>query len=101
MLSPGYCGQLPNVPRVVLVATHADKAGCSRNSRGEYVNVEASTLHQKMCQMFKHDVNLADRLFIVDCQVSTSADMKALKHELGMEKKDIVGVSFSITCVDC
>ncbi|XP_076443488.1 death-associated protein kinase dapk-1-like isoform X2 [Babylonia areolata] len=86
----GHCGQLPNTPRVLLVATHADKAGCSRNSRGEYVSVEASTLHLKMQQMFRHDINLVDRVFIVDAQMATSADMKALKQTLGAEKRDIV-----------
>ncbi|XP_070176153.1 death-associated protein kinase 1-like isoform X2 [Littorina saxatilis] len=86
----GYCGQLMNTPRVLLVATHADKAGCSRNSRGEYVSVEAATLHQKVTQMFKYDINLAERLYIIDAQVATSADMKALKNALGQEKKDVV-----------
>ena len=48
--------------------------------------------------MFRHDINLADRLFIVDAQVATSADMKALKHALGAEKRDIVSVSW-LGCV--
>lgn len=48
--------------------------------------------------MFRHDINLADRLFIVDAQVATSADMKALKHALGAEKQDIVSVSW-LGCV--
>lgn len=86
----GHCGQLSNTPHVTLVATHADKASCSRNSRGEYVSAEASTLHQKVQQMFKHDISVSDRLFIVDAQVSTSADMKALKLALGAAKRDIV-----------
>jgi hypothetical protein len=42
--------------------------------------------------MFKYDINLSDRLFLVDCQNSASPDMKALKHELTMVKKDILGV---------
>ncbi|XP_076465114.1 death-associated protein kinase 1-like [Babylonia areolata] len=86
----GYCGRLRNSPRVLLVATHADKAGCSRNSRGEYVSGEASGVHQKAQQLFRHDVRLADRLFVVDSQLAASPDLKALKAALGLEKQDIV-----------
>jgi hypothetical protein len=55
--------------------------------------------------MFKYDINLSDRLFLVDCQNSASPDMKALKHELTMVKKDILGVcasgcSYSQICPD-
>ena len=94
MCPVGYCGQLPNTPRVLLVATHADKVGCSRNSRGEYVSMEATSLHLKMQQMFRHDINLSDRIYILDAQMAASADMKALKHALGAEKRDIVSVSW-------
>ena len=48
----------------------------------------------QVTQMFKHDVNLADRLYIIDTQLAASPDMKALKHALGAQKKEIVAVSF-------
>ena len=83
------------MPRVLLVATHADKAGCSRDSRGEHVSPEASSVHQKVQQLFRHDVSLTDRLFVLDAQTSasSSADLKALKLALGAAKREVVHVS--------
>ncbi|KAL8602300.1 hypothetical protein ACOMHN_022813 [Nucella lapillus] len=86
----GYCGRLRNRPRVLLVATHADKVGCSRNSRGEYVSADASAVQQKAQQMFVHDLSVAERAFVVDSQLSASPDLKALKAALAQEKQDIV-----------
>lgn len=86
------------------MATHADKGGCSRNSRGEYVSPEGYALHQRVQQMFQYDVELSDRLYIIDAQVATSADMKALKQELMVARRNVLDVSvrfekYSLFCL--
>lgn len=57
--------------------------------------MEVSLLLQKVQHMFKYDIVLCDRLYIVDAQAATSADIKALKQALLNTKQDIVNVCMS------
>lgn len=45
---PGPGGQFQYRPSVVLIATHADKVGCHKNARGEYVSPVASSILAKV-----------------------------------------------------
>lgn len=79
----GYCGKLPVRPKVVLIATHADKVKCPKNSRGEHVATDnIYTVYNRAREMFGSDIELVDRIFIIDAHVASSHDMKAVKHQL-------------------
>ncbi|XP_067666267.1 death-associated protein kinase 1-like isoform X1 [Haliotis asinina] len=85
----GHCGKMPNTPKVILVATHADKAGCSKNSKGEYVSKEGSGLLTKVAQMFQFDVDIVDKLFVLDATVAATTEIKVLKQQLSDMKSEI------------
>ncbi|XP_071115765.1 death-associated protein kinase 1-like [Haliotis cracherodii] len=85
----GHCGKMPNTPKVVLVATHADKAGCVKNSKGEYISKEGSSLLSKVAQMFQFDVDIVDKLFVLDATVAATTEVKVLKQQLSDMKSEI------------
>ena len=64
------------------MGTHADKANCPKNARGEYVSPVASSIFAKVQQTFQYDLDLVERVFVMDTQVAMSSDIKALKHQL-------------------
>lgn len=84
---------MPNTPKVVLVATHADKAGCVKNSKGEYISKEGSSLLSKVAQMFQFDVDIVDKLFVLDATVAATTEVKVLKQQLSDMKSEIAAVS--------
>ncbi|CAH1798047.1 unnamed protein product [Owenia fusiformis] len=86
----GQFGTISNKAHVILVATHADKVGCSRNIRGEFVSNDASLIHSEAVQQFGADFEICDQVFVVDSNVATSAEMKALKNKLAVIKTQIV-----------
>ncbi|KAL3866656.1 hypothetical protein ACJMK2_043939 [Sinanodonta woodiana] len=85
----GYCGKLSITPRVVLIATHADKTACKKNTRGEYVSPSASRVLARVQQIFQYDVDIVDHVFVLDTQVALSPDIKALKHQLYLMNSQI------------
>lgn len=87
----GHCGRLPNIPKVLLVATHADKVGCHKNARGEYVCPTASRVLAKAQLKFASDINFVERVFIMDANVAMSNDIKALKQQIGDIRSQIIG----------
>lgn len=89
----GYCGQLPNRPSIVLIASHADKAGCPKNARGEYVSPVASSILAKIQQKFRNDLDIVERVFVLDTPVAMTPDIKALKHQLYQLRANILRVS--------
>ena len=82
ILFSGHCGRLQSRAKVILVGTHADKANCPKNARGEYVSPVASSIFAKVQQKFQHDLDIVERVFVMDAQVAMSTDIKALKHQL-------------------
>ncbi|XP_033750474.1 death-associated protein kinase 1-like isoform X3 [Pecten maximus] len=87
----GHCGRLPNTPKVILVATHADKVGCHKNARGEYVCPTASRVLAKAQLKFASDINFVERVFVMDANVAMSNDVKALKQQIGDMRTQIIG----------
>ncbi|XP_041373234.1 death-associated protein kinase 1-like isoform X2 [Gigantopelta aegis] len=86
----GHCGRLPNTPKVLLVATHADKAGCHRNKESIYFSPEGNTILAKVKQMFQYDLDIEDKLFVLDATVAATTEIKVLKLHLAEVKKKIV-----------
>ena len=90
----GYCGKLPVRPKILLIATHADKIRCPKNSRGEHIPTDnIKTVYNRAKEMFGSDVDFVDRIFIMDAHVASSHDMKAVKHQLCEMKAQISKVS--------
>ena len=81
--------------KVILIATHADQANYPRNNRGEFVCREAQIILAKAQAQFGNDMEIVDRLFVVDTQVAGSSDMKALKKQIADIKVSIVKVNES------
>lgn len=81
----------PVVPlKMILIATHADQANYPRNNRGEFVCREAQVILTKAQALFGNDMEIVDRIFVVDTQVAGSSDMKALKKQIADMKASIV-----------
>ncbi|XP_013389888.1 death-associated protein kinase 1 isoform X2 [Lingula anatina] len=78
----GHCGKQANLAKIVLIATHADRAMCFKNSRGEFVNAEALSLLNEMRQRFWLDFDISESMFVLDANSAMSNDMKAFRHYL-------------------
>lgn len=81
--------------KMILIATHADQANYPRNNRGEFVCREAQIILTKAQALFGNDMEIVDRIFVVDTQVAGSSDMKALKKQIADMKASIVKVNIS------
>ena len=77
---------------MILVGTHADKANCPKNARGEYVSPVASSIFAKVQQKFQYDFDIVERVFVMDAQVAMSTDIKALKHQMYNMRGNILKV---------
>lgn len=85
---------MPVRPKILLIATHADKIRCPKNSRGEHIPTDnIKTVYNRAKEMFGSDVDFVDRIFIMDAHVASSHDMKAVKHQLCEMKAQISKVS--------
>lgn len=80
----------------MLIASHADKAGCPKNARGEYVSPVASSILAKIQQKFRNDLDIVERVFVLDTPVAMTPDIKALKHQLYQLRANILRVSIKI-----
>ena len=89
----GHCGRLPSRAKVILVGTHADKASCPKNARVEYVSPVASSIFAKVQAQFMYDLDLVERIFVMDAQVAMTTDIKALKSQLFNLRSNILRVS--------
>lgn len=86
----GYSGRLPVRPKILLIATHADKERCPKNSRGEHTATDnIRTVYNRAQEMFGSDIELVERIFIMDAHAALSHDMKAIKHQLCLVKGQI------------
>ncbi|KAK6178961.1 hypothetical protein SNE40_011428 [Patella caerulea] len=86
----GHCGRLQNTAKVIIVATHPDKKGCPKNSKGEYESEGGEIIMEKVLQMFQADLDIVNKLFVIDTTNASSADLKALKVQLAELKTEIV-----------
>lgn len=77
---------------MILIATHADKVGCPKNARGEYASPVASSILAKVQQKFRSDLDIVERVFVMDTQVAMTADVKALKQQIYHLRSNILRV---------
>ncbi|KAI4871427.1 hypothetical protein NFI96_013053 [Prochilodus magdalenae] len=77
-----FGGKIRNPLRVVLVATHADIANLHRSFGGEFTYDKERCLLKEVRNRFGNDLQIAEKLFIMDAGASNSKDMKLLRNLL-------------------
>ncbi|XP_071039017.1 death-associated protein kinase 1 [Parasteatoda tepidariorum] len=86
----GFCGKSSKPARIVLIATHADLASCSRvTSTGEYLSSEASSILQVARLHFGNVFDIHDSVFVLDAHVVGSPAIKALKTYIAQCKEKL------------
>uniref|UniRef100_S4RG64 Death-associated protein kinase 1 n=1 Tax=Petromyzon marinus TaxID=7757 RepID=S4RG64_PETMA len=90
--SIAYCGR-PHTPlKVVLVGTHADLVNCPRGNTGEFAYGSGVHLIKEVRNRFGYDLDISDRLFVLDATAAQSKDMKLLRNHLLDLKNQITAV---------
>ncbi|KAL7836570.1 hypothetical protein AOLI_G00278540 [Acnodon oligacanthus] len=77
-----FGGKIRNPLHVMLVATHADIANLHRSFGGEFSYDKERCLLKEVRNRFGNDLQIAEKLFIVDAGASNSKDMKLLRNLL-------------------
>ncbi|KAK1792357.1 hypothetical protein P4O66_012316, partial [Electrophorus voltai] len=100
-----FGGKIRNPLRVVLVATHADIANLPRSFGGEFgydkerallkevrtrVLQDLASSFLVLLRRFGNDLQIADKLFIMDAGASTSRDMKLLRSLLSELRNSVI-----------
>uniref|UniRef100_A0A8B9JUS8 non-specific serine/threonine protein kinase n=1 Tax=Astyanax mexicanus TaxID=7994 RepID=A0A8B9JUS8_ASTMX len=88
-----FGGKIRNPLQVVLVATHADIANLHRSFGGEFSYDKERCLLKEVRNRFGNDLQIADKLFIMDAGASNSKDMKLLRNLLLELRNSIISVS--------
>ncbi|CAM4539311.1 unnamed protein product [Leuciscus chuanchicus] len=77
-----FGGKIRNPLRVVLVATHGDIVNLPRSFGGEFSYDKERSLLREVRNRFGNDLQIAEKLFIMDAGASNSKDMKLLRNLL-------------------
>ncbi|XP_041042130.1 death-associated protein kinase 1 isoform X3 [Carcharodon carcharias] len=77
-----FGGKLKSPLQVILVATHADIVNCPRSFGGEFDYDKDPSLLKEIKSRFGNDMQISDRLFVLDAGASGSKDMKLLRNHL-------------------
>ncbi|XP_066511960.1 death-associated protein kinase 1-like isoform X2 [Hoplias malabaricus] len=77
-----FGGKIRNPLHVVLVATHADIANLQRSFGGEFSYDKERCLLKEVRNRFGNDLQIAEKLFVMDAGASNSKDMKLLRNLL-------------------
>ncbi|KAL0979949.1 hypothetical protein UPYG_G00191960 [Umbra pygmaea] len=77
-----FGGRLQNPLKVVLVGTHADVASLIRGPGGEFCYAKEKPLLKELRNRFGLDLQLSERLFVMDTGASNSKDIKLLRSHL-------------------
>nr|XP_015195615.1 PREDICTED: death-associated protein kinase 1 [Lepisosteus oculatus]XP_015195616.1 PREDICTED: death-associated protein kinase 1 [Lepisosteus oculatus]XP_015195617.1 PREDICTED: death-associated protein kinase 1 [Lepisosteus oculatus]XP_015195618.1 PREDICTED: death-associated protein kinase 1 [Lepisosteus oculatus] len=77
-----FGGRIKNPLRVVLVATHADIVNLPRAFGGEFGYDKELSLLKEVRTRFGNDLQISERLFVLDAGASNSKDMKLLRNHL-------------------
>ncbi|XP_067262139.1 death-associated protein kinase 1 isoform X2 [Chanodichthys erythropterus] len=77
-----FGGKIRNPLRVVLVATHADIVNLPRSFGGEFSYDKERSLLREVRNRFGNDLQIAEKLFVMDAGASNSKDMKLLRNLL-------------------
>uniref|UniRef100_A0A8C6ZA38 non-specific serine/threonine protein kinase n=1 Tax=Nothoprocta perdicaria TaxID=30464 RepID=A0A8C6ZA38_NOTPE len=87
-----FAGKLKTPLRVVLVATHADIVNLPRPA-GEFAYDKDMSLLKEIRNRFGNDLQISDKLFVLDAGASGSKDMKLLRNHLQEIRSQIISVS--------
>uniref|UniRef100_A0A8C3K5A7 Death-associated protein kinase 1 n=1 Tax=Calidris pygmaea TaxID=425635 RepID=A0A8C3K5A7_9CHAR len=85
-----FGGKLKSPLRVVLVATHADIVNLPRPVAGEFWYDKDMSLLKEIRNRFGNDLQISDKLFVLDAGASGSKDMKLLRNHLQEIRSQIV-----------
>uniref|UniRef100_A0A1B6DYK5 Roc domain-containing protein n=2 Tax=Clastoptera arizonana TaxID=38151 RepID=A0A1B6DYK5_9HEMI len=86
----GIGGVTANMPRVVLIATHADTSRTPRSSQGEYQNEQVQQLAQSLAKTYAATFHFHSSVIIIDAHAANSAGIKAIKNCLSEIKSKMV-----------
>uniref|UniRef100_A0A7M4ES03 Death-associated protein kinase 1 n=1 Tax=Crocodylus porosus TaxID=8502 RepID=A0A7M4ES03_CROPO len=87
-----YGGRLKNPLRVVLVATHADIVNLPRPVGGEFGYDKDMSLLKEIRNRFGNDLQISDKLFVLDAGASGSKDMKLLRNHLQELRSQVISM---------
>uniref|UniRef100_A0A667Y5B2 non-specific serine/threonine protein kinase n=1 Tax=Myripristis murdjan TaxID=586833 RepID=A0A667Y5B2_9TELE len=85
-----FGGRLQQPLAVVLVATHADLANVPRAFSGEFSYDKERSLLKEVRNRFGNDLQISDKLFVMDTGASNSKDMKLLRSHLQELRSSII-----------
>uniref|UniRef100_A0A8D2PLC6 non-specific serine/threonine protein kinase n=1 Tax=Zosterops lateralis melanops TaxID=1220523 RepID=A0A8D2PLC6_ZOSLA len=88
-----FGGKLKSPLRVVLVATHADIVNLPRPAGGEFWYDKDISLLKEIRNRFGNDLQISEKLFVLDAGASGSKDMKLLRNHLQEIRSQIISVS--------
>uniref|UniRef100_A0A8C5U563 Death associated protein kinase 1 n=1 Tax=Malurus cyaneus samueli TaxID=2593467 RepID=A0A8C5U563_9PASS len=88
-----FGGKLKSPLRVVLVATHADIVNLPRPVGGEFWYDKDVSLLKEIRNRFGNDLQISEKLFVLDAGASGSKDMKLLRNHLQEIRSQIISVS--------
>ncbi|KFP09410.1 Death-associated protein kinase 1, partial [Egretta garzetta] len=85
-----FGGKLKSPLCVVLVATHADIVNLPRPVGGEFWYDKDISLLKEIRNRFGNDLQISDKLFVLDAGASGSKDMKLLRNHLQEIRSQII-----------
>ncbi|XP_030323506.1 death-associated protein kinase 1 isoform X5 [Calypte anna] len=85
-----FGGKLKSPLCVVLVATHADIVNLPRPAGGEFWYDKEMSLLKEIRNRFGNDLQISDKLFVLDAGASGSKDMKLLRNHLQEIRSQII-----------
>ncbi|XP_073201098.1 death-associated protein kinase 1 isoform X4 [Lepidochelys kempii] len=88
-----FGGRLKNPLYVVLVATHADIVNLPRPVGGEFGYDKDMSLLKEIRNRFGNDLQILDKLFVLDAGASGSKDMKLLRNHLQELRSQIISIN--------
>ncbi|XP_018614684.1 death-associated protein kinase 1 [Scleropages formosus] len=92
-----FGGKMKNPLRVVLVATHADIVNLPRSYGGEFSYDKERSLLKEVRNRFGNDLQISEKLYVVDAGASNSKDMKLLRNHLQELRNSIISTCRPMT----
>lgn len=91
-LSSGVNGVSANMPRVILVATHADAAQTPRDHGGHYVSDQADSVCATLSHHYATTFHINRRVVVLDSHQALSPGVRLLKTLIQAERTSIAQV---------
>ncbi|XP_034026700.1 death-associated protein kinase 1 isoform X1 [Thalassophryne amazonica] len=92
-----FGGRIQQPLTVVLVATHADLADVPRAFSGEFSYDKEKVLLKEVKSRFGNDLQISDKLFVVDAGASNAKDIKLLRSHLQELRTSIISRCSPVT----